>query len=246
MSQSDAEMSGTWSSGRKIWVAASAATILALVLGVLFLVPTHDTVMRYAVMAEKFAEGNWQEAFHPRFGVGMSFLAGLVVATTGIDGLTACTVVSMLAWGLTIVPLFYFVRCLFGEFTAWIAVALYLVCPIPMLWGFQGLRDTFRFLGFTCALAGIFGRCSKEYPSSGLLPMLSGVLMLCVFRGDTILAGMLLLAFYAVLDRFGRNTWICAASALLFLQAPCFMVWKWTGWWLPAPQYVAFIKKIME
>ena len=232
--------------GKAIWVAASAATVLALILGVFFLVPTHDTVMRYAVMAEKFAAGNWQEAFHPRFGVGMSVLSGTVVAVTGLDGLAACTVVSMLAWGLTIVPLFYFVRSVFGEFAAWIAVALYVVSPIPMLWGFQGLRDTFRFLGVTCALAGIFGRFSKEYPASGLAPMLLGCLMLCVFRGDTILYCAFLLAVYAVVDRFGRNTLICAASALVFLQAPCFMVWKWTGWWLPAPQYVKFIQKILE
>lgn len=235
----------SWSSEKKIWVAASAATILALIAGVFFLVPTHDTVMRYAMMAEKFADGQWQEAFHPRFSVGMSVAAGLL-ATCGVDGLIACTAASLLAWGLTLVPVYYFVRSVFGERAAWLAVLLYTVSPIPMLWGFQGLRDTFRVLGVACVLAGIFSRISKEHPSSGVVAMLVGALLLCTFRADTIIFCALMLLIYGVVDRFSRNTWLCIGSALLFLQAPCFLVWKWTGWWLPAPQYVAVLKKVLE
>ena len=59
------------------WLLAAAATVAAVALASLFPLIGTDTLCRYAPMAEAFAAGEWNEAFHPRFCVGMPTVAGL-------------------------------------------------------------------------------------------------------------------------------------------------------------------------
>ena len=71
-------------------IAAAVFAFVAAALAACFPLFATDTACRYAPMAEAFAEGNWSEAFHPRFGVGFPVIAGLIrfVMVTGVSKFT--------------------------------------------------------------------------------------------------------------------------------------------------------------
>ena len=198
-----------------------------------------DTACRYAPMAEAFASGEWCDAFHPRFGVGLSFLSGVLRMATGLDGYGACAAVSTFAWALGVLPVFAMARRLFGERTAWFAAALYLICPQPLIWGLKGMREPFKMLGvlmMTDALLCVRGggrRCAVEAAAA--------LWLLFTFKCDAILIGGVMAAAFAVLDRFRWRTLAVALSGALALQPMCALVYSWTGWWLPAPHFVRLV-----
>jgi hypothetical protein len=217
--------------------------LIAIALGVLFPIPTHDTVMRYALMAEKFVAGEWKEAFHPRFGVLFPFISGSFKFIFRCDSLSACSGVSMFAWAVTIFPIFFLGRSIFGEKVAWFSVVIYLICPLPLLWALQGLREPYRLLGLVLLAAGLFSM--DENKSRSFMFFLIGFIILLLLRADTILFAAGFFLVYAVIDRFMWRSWCLALIGLTLIQFPCYNVWLWTGWWLPAVQYVSVFQKLM-
>lgn len=226
-----------------IGILVAAAAVAAVAAGVAFPIPTHDTAMRYAVMAEKFAVGEWREAFHPRFGVLFPLLAGSFHFVTGCGGLSACSAVSMLAWFLSVVPIYHISKYVFGRHVARISVILYLLCPLPLLWGLQGLREPYRLLGVVLTVEGLLGQLEEK--RSSFPSLCAGLAVLFLLRADTIVLACVLLFLYAIMNRFGGRTWIVAGMSAGLLQIPCFLVWSWTGWWLPASQYIGVVQKFV-
>lgn len=227
-----------------ILIFALVLALIAVTLGVCFPIPTHDTAMRYAPMAEKFVVGEWREVFHPRFGVLFPALAGTFKFIFRCDSLSACSGVSMFAWAMTIIPLFFLSRSIFGEKVAFLSVFLYLICPMPLLWALQGLREPYRLLGVVLMAAGIFS--INENRTRSFVFSLVGVVILLLLRADTILFAVGFLFIYSIVDKFRANTWCIAVIGLIFVQLPCYNVWLWTGYWLPAAQYVNIVSKIMR
>lgn len=193
-----------------------------------------DTLCRYAPMAEAFAEGNWAEAFHPRFGTGMPVVAGLVRLVTGMDGLSSCAAVASLAWALCAIPLFSVADRMFGRTTAWFALVLYFICPQPFLWAVKGLREPFKMLGVLLSVDAVLRGRDGGWPA--LAEAATALFILLTFKVDTIVMGYLIWRVFAVVDDFRLRTWSLAALAVLMLQANCWLVYNWTGYWLPAPQ----------
>ena len=223
-------------------IAAAVFAFVAAALAACFPLFATDTACRYAPMAEAFADGNWSEAFHPRFCVGMPVVAGLVHVFTGLDGYASCAAVATFAWALSVLPVFWLADKVFGRRTAWFAVALYVICPQPMIWGLKGLREPFKMLGLLLMTDALF-RCRDK----GWAPAVEAsvaLLLLFTFKCDALLLGGVLAVAYAVVDRFGRNTWIAAAAGVLSLQPMCALVHSWTGYWLPAPHYVRLFQSV--
>ena len=217
-------------------IVAVVFAFVAAALAACFPLFATDTACRYAPMAEAFADGNWAEAFHPRFCVGMPVAAGLVHVFTGLDGYASCAAAATFAWALSVLPVFWLADKVFGRRTAWFAVALYVMCPQPMIWGLKGLREPFKMLGLLLMTDALF-RCRDK----GWAPAVeasAALLLLFTFKCDALLLGGVLAVAYAVVDRFGRNTCIAAAAGALSLQPMCALVHSWTGYWLPAPHYV--------
>lgn len=223
-----------------------AIGIAAVLLGVLYPSPTQDTTCRYAMMAEKFAAGEWFEAFHPRFCVLFPALTGCVVRLFGTDGLTACVAAAMLGWALALVPLFRLVRNVFGSGVAWFAVVLAVICPKTLFWGFQGLRETWRLLAMLLVVSALFEpRKSEGRENSSFVQMMLGTLILLTLRVDTFLFAFLAVAAYAVHDVVRWRFAVLAVWALVWAQPCCYLTWVWTGWWLPSPQIVAVVVKCL-
>lgn len=236
-------MDGALLECRTIWCATAVMALLAVAAGVAFPIPTHDTAMRYAMMAEKFAACEWHEAFHPRFGVLFPFLAGMFNSIFGCGGLSACSGVSMFAWAVSVVPAFYLAKAVFGSKVGWFAVVCYIACPLPLLWALQGLREPYRLLGVVLMTAGLFEASTMHRRSLWLTCI--GFCILLLLRADTIVFAVMFALAYAVVDRFGRRTWVLAGMGATVIQIPCWHVWSWTGWWLPAPQYIGVFQKIV-
>lgn len=220
------------------WLLAAAATVAAVAIASLFPLIGTDTLCRYAPMAEAFAAGEWNEAFHPRFCVGMPTVAGLARLATGLDGLSACAAAAALAWGLGVIPVFRIAEAVFGRKVAYFAAILYIICPQPMVWTLKGLREPFKILGTLLMADGLL-RCRDNSWSSAVSAAI-GIALLFLFKCDSVLLGGILAIAYAVLDRFRMRTLALFLAGLAAIQPMCMLVYDWTGYWLPAPHYVKY------
>lgn len=217
------------------WGVSAILAVAGLALTTLWVGVQADVLYRYAPMAEAFAEGNWLEAFHPRFGVGMPTVAGSLVWLIGCDGLTACAWVALIAWALCVPPLFAVAERVFGRATAWMATLLYAICPMTFYWALCGLREPFRTLGVLCAILAILRR-REGMRWGSLWPLLAALPALCVFRSDTLAIGGALLLAYGLYDRLGARFLLAMLWMAAWLQPGCLLTWKWLGQWLPSTQ----------
>lgn len=224
------------------WCVTAAVTVLAMVLGCLFDGAVIDMMTRYAPMAEAFAEGNWQEFFHPRFPLLFQLLAGLLVWATGLPGDLACILLSCFLWGMAIPGVFAVTMRLFERReVAWVAVLLYCICPMLLTWALFGLREPLRTLGTLWVVLAIL---SRKQGARSLATMLAGMLVLCTVRSDTLLPALFFGAVYAWFDRFRWRTWSVAAWSLLCVQPMCWVTYRWMGVWLPSSQWVAAFERL--
>lgn len=232
-----------------VWLAALAATVFYSLL-LVFAYPAigFDMHVRYAPMAEAFAACNWQQAFHPRFGLSFTCLTGPLVALTGMGGRAACLVVSAALWCFASVPLFAVLRRLFGRETAWWSVGVLLVAFTYLYMAGEGRRDTGRILGFAWMALG-FVRTFRDpsaptNPVAGSLWMAAGLLLTMTLKVDGIPTGSILLAVYAALCLRRRLLAALVAPVVawaLSIAASTLLVHSFTGHWLPFLQLIRFL-----
>ena len=230
-----------------LWFCAVATAVVVGTLSVLFYpVENPDCAARYAPMADAFARGDWYESFHPRFCVLFQVLTGSLAWLTGCSGLTSCQVVSAIFLGLAVVPYWHVMRRIFGDpAVAWLSVAVLLVIPRISGDAMNGLRDTGRILGIALWLLG-FMRMIEHKPSA--LLQAGGLLLLATLKIDCFApAAVMCTATFAVAAR-GRQWRVALSSAAAFLAGGALvsaMVWSYTGWFVPAPQYISFLKGLL-
>ena len=221
---------GIWIVSASYFVAFSALTCW------LYPCMSSDTIFRYAPMADAFARGEWNLAFHPRFGVLFQCVAGSISWLTGLSGDCACQVAATGFLALAAVPLWFLARELFGERVAWWSVAALLVCDDFTRYAMDGLRDVGKCLAF--ALLGL--GAVKERPcwfALGLVVLVSLVSYGFVV-GSVLLFGWCVLAIMrrrpglAVLPVVG---WTVATAAVTV------MVHAFTGHWLPVPHFIKVV-----
>ena len=222
-------------------VLRAAPLFLAAMLAALFPLFATDTACRYAPMAEAFAEGNWSEAFHPRFGVGFPVIAGLIRFVTRCDGYSACATASTLAWAFGAWPVYGIASRIWDRRVAWFAVILYVLCPQPLVWALKGLREPFKMLGALMMTDAIISARSQSWRAAAKAVV--ALFLLFMFKCDAIALGGVLAFVLALLDGFRWRTLVVALSGALALQPMCVLVYAWTGYWLPAPHYVPLWQK---
>lgn len=202
-----------------------------------------DTICRYAPMAEAFAAGEWAEAFHPRFGVAMSVLAGVCRFVFPVDGLSACAAVSTFTWALCALPLFWIARRVFDSRVAVFAAILYLLSPTTLVWALQGMREPLKILGVLLAADALLECRDGGWGAAAKASV--GTLLLFTAKCDSVALGGASAVAFAAVDGFRRRGWAVLASGALAAQPMCALVFDWTGWWLPAPQYVTMIRRLL-
>ena len=219
------------------------SSIVATLAVLFYPVENPDCAARYALMAEAFARGDWYESFHPRFCVLFQVLTGSLTWLVGCSGQTACQIISATFMGLSVIPYWYVMRRLFGDSTiAWVSVGILIVIPRISGDAMNGLRDTGRILGIALWLLG-FLRMIDRKPSAWL--QAGGLFILVTLKIDCFLPAAVMCAatfITAIRKRFWN---VAITSPVAFISAMslvCFMVWSYTGWFVPAPQYIAVLK----
>jgi hypothetical protein len=222
---------------KSVWIVAVCFWIFfSLISCVTYPVMMSDSVARYAPMAEAFAEGDWNLAFHPRFGVLFQVLSGCVVKVTGLDGARSLQIVGFGFLSLSVVPIWCITRRLFGVRVAWLSVILVFFGDDFFRYALDGLRDSGKCLAFALLGLGVVERNSLWY---GI-----GLFILISLASYCFAVGTVFLFVWCVYACIRSNWRIVVLPVLCWLAATVsvtVMVHSYTGHWLPAPNYIRYI-----
>lgn len=220
-----------------LWIVSTIVWLLAtIVFTSYYPVWMPDVVVRYAPMADAFAVGDFEMAFHPRFGVLFQVLTGIVRWSVAFDGLQSCQCVAAAFWAYSMIPLWAIARRIFDHRTALLCVALLLIAPRPFGLALDGLRDDGRLLAMLlCALAFINGR--SLYLALGSFILLT-LRVDCYFIGTAVIGVWVL---RAIVRRQWRSILLPAASWLIGSIAIITMIHHYTGHWVPAVQLIKYV-----
>lgn len=218
----------------------SCAVLLLLLPALLFSeLPKLDVACRYAPMAEAFAAGDWEFAFHPRVTPLLPVCAGILAKLFPVSGWAACQMASALFLALSVFPVFFAIRRIYGFGNAVFASALIPFCSYLMRLGYFGLRETAAVFGASLLLyAAALLHDSGRRPG-GYLAFAFGAAVLLLSRGDTALfvaaASLALLVWDFIRHRHPLRSLAAGALVLLILLPQMCYNWRMIGW--PVPEY---------
>lgn len=218
----------------------SCAVLLLLLPALLFSeLPKLDVACRYAPMAEAFAAGDWEFAFHPRVTPLLPVCAGILAKLFPVSGWAACQMASALFLALSVFPVFFAIRRIYGFGNAVFASALIPFCSYLMRLGYFGLRETAAVFGASLLLyAAALLHDSGRRPG-GYLAFAFGAAVLLLSRGDTALfvaaASLILLIWDFVRHRHPLRSLAAGGLVLLILFPQMCYNYRMIGW--PVPEY---------
>ena len=232
------------SSVKRVWLLAMAYWVIVSALVCwLYPVMAYDSTARYAPMADAFARGDWFFAYHPRFGVLFTTLAGCISYLTGLRGDHACQIVAVGFLAFSAIPVWALVKCVWkDERVAWVAVMFLFLAAEYFVYAEDGLRDTARIFGLAC--------CALSLVSLKPAPLALGLFSLVTLRTDLlVISGVILFAWwvYLLVLRFRPHPssfLLPASSFLLGAFLMCLMTHSFTGLWLPGAQFVKYYLKL--
>ena len=182
-----------------------AALLLLAYIPLLFISqwPGRDLAGRYAPMAEAFAAGDFQYAFHPRCQILHTSVAGIITYLTSSSGYLACKLTSYLFYVLSFFPLYGMVKKLFGIPVARGTILLFACCaPVVNLLAVAGERDSAKMfiqLLMTYSLTALF--MEREKLRYYILLGITGGLAICT-RSDLLLIVAAVLFLCGVFERY--------------------------------------------
>lgn len=223
----------------KIWHCFLLACLLTGCCAFLRILPADDVFNRYAPAAEAFARGDWLYAFHPRFGVFFSSLAGSFVWLCGISGLSACKIVSTLFFALTVFPLHSLFIKIWGEKIALYGIFCYIFCSHLIRYAGDGVRDNGKTLAMAfiaLALVSILERGNWR----NVFELALGCALLTVIRGEGFLIAVVCILAGVYLFKDIKKSVSCILLFVVFIFPQCFYNYRAIGYFVPEVGYVTF------
>ena len=162
--------------------------------------PCNDVATRYAPLAEEFAKSNFQNAFHPRFGIFFSGLAGMIVYLTELDGFRACQAAAIILYLLAAFPVYWLTCRIWNKRVATYNVVLYLMYSHLLRLAWEGLRDTGKTLGFMLMSYGIITIAQEYSKKRGYLSLAIGGAILVTIKGDGALIALFIFMLVFILE----------------------------------------------
>jgi len=220
---------------KKVWIVAFLLWVVASALSCgLYPVTLFDPCARYAPMADAFACGDWFYAFHPRFGVVFTTLAGLVTFGTGLQGIYSVQVTAFLFLALSAVVMFAFARRLSGsESVAWWTFALTFLAPDYFRYALDGLREPTKCFVFALVGYAAVARCSGAFALALALYVAS---FAYGFAAASVLVFLWCLWF--AWKREWKMLPLPVLGWTLGTAAVTVLTHAYTGHWLPSPQFI--------
>ena len=200
----------------KVWHLFVFALLIAALTAILNPLPANDVIARYAPAAEAFAKGDWLYAFHPRFGVYFTAFAGFFVWLTGVNGVVACKIVSILFFSVSVFPLYKLFNLIWNNKIALQAVLLYCLCSHLLRYAGDGVRDNGKTLALSLIGCGLVSFYKKDHSVKSVLLFSSGCALLTVLRGE----GTLIALCCGITGVFLLKQWrlIFVGTAMFFLM----------------------------
>lgn len=193
-----------------------------------------DTICRYAVMADYFAQGDFTMAYHPRFGILWPTLVGIIVYLTGLTSVKACQLTAFFFIAISIFPMWYIIRKLFDETTAWFSAIMLLVLPEIFVYSLDGLRESARMFG-------IIMTCGAFVLSMRSWMIAIGIFVLITCRADSWIIGMLFFMIWIIItvSRHELKKLAFPAMAVIFANiALCLVTYVHIGIFVPYTQMI--------
>lgn len=237
-----------------VWATTALLTAYFLIVGLFFFSPIGgwDVLVRYAPMAEAFAAGDWTDAYHPRFCVLFQVLTGTAVKVLGVSGLQACQIVAILFWGFSFPALWAVLRRVFDDLTAYIAALFLFVSVDLFLYAADGWRDDCRILPIlllVLAFQYLLSDDAKERTGKASLAMAAAQVLSITLRVDCLPISTIFLGGFIVLALARRNGIVVIAPLVtwaLSVGVVCGAVCWRTGWFVPSPQYIRLLERVLS
>jgi len=208
------------------------AMVLSGLCAVFRILPPDDVFGRYAPAAEAFARGDWQYAFHPRFGVWFTACAGSFVWLFRCSGVAACQLVSMLFFSLTVFPLHALFKKLWGGEAACWGTLCYVFCSHLLRYAGEGMRDNGKTLALALIALAILSLLT-DTSWKNVFMLSGGTALLTVIRGE----GCLIALTYGIIAVFLLRDWkkiLVGTGFFLLLIAPqCIYNYSAIGYFVP-------------
>jgi len=216
-------------------------------------IPERDVAGRYAVMAEAFAAGDWDYAFHPRIPPVMPCCAGVVVWLTGCSGFVAAKTVSILFFAACVFPLYGIILRTFNENIARWGCVLLMFSSHLLRIAVSGLRDSSKGLAIIIACYAILCIWQQRAKLAGYLWCIAGAVLLTLTRGDCILYAALFMGAAFIFELYRQRSFffpwrtILAVVLYLFCLSPqLYYNYRMIGYPVPEVRYGMILNKFEQ
>ncbi len=210
--------------------------------------PKRDVASRYAPMAEAFAAGEWEFAFHPRVTPLLPMVAGGIVRGTGCGGFLACQLAAILLLAIGVFPLYAGTRRVYGFRNAAIAALLFAGCSYLLRLGYYGVRETGSVLGMLVLFHA--AAMLRDAPGKYRAYLWSGVgmVILLMSRGDVAVfvlpASLALFLWDCVRNRYPFRSVSAGIFALILLSPLLHYNYRMIGYPVPEVRHAVIFRKL--
>ncbi|UDQ96951.1 hypothetical protein AAEX28_01835 [Lentisphaerota bacterium WC36G] len=239
---------------RKIlWSLFGAFFLLSIVLSIIDVIPARDVAFRYAPMAEAFARGDWDFAFHPRVPMALPLMAGIVCFVFKCSGFMACKIISSLFYSLTVFPIYGISIKVFKKnyniaLTSVISTGF---CSHLIRLGYSGLRDSLKEFAIILAVYGIVKIYQNREKLSGYIYGAVGMALLVTCRVDAVLFAiiigltMMIFDIFASKLRFPWRTIIAAVTCLAIISPNLIYNYRTIGYPVSEARLAVIMDKVV-
>ncbi|MBP1583607.1 MAG: glycosyltransferase [Victivallales bacterium] len=182
-----------------------------------------DVTNRYAPMAESFAAGDWQHAFHPRIPPMLPVCAGIIAWLFSCGGYLACRLTGALFLTCGIFPLYWGTKHVYGFRVATVATLMYAGCTRLFRLGYYGMRESICVFGVLLLYQAAVRLRMRSAGWWWYLVFAAGEATLLLTRGDMAsfaLATMAMLLFWDILRHHHPLRTLGVTLALLVMMLP--------------------------
>ena len=191
-----------FSNRKTIAAAVLFAVILVISSIILNDIPCRDVAHRYAPMAESFAQGDWQYAFHPRIQPLQIVSGGVIAWMFRCSGFMALKIASAFWFLGGMFIIWKLFREIYQE-KPWIAVsatAFYAIYPYNIIMASEGLRESSKTFILLLAAWGLVKIYQNVKDRLGYILLGIGCSLALICRADMIMTGLFLLFVGLVLE----------------------------------------------
>lgn len=213
-------------------------------------IPKPDIAARYAPMAEAFAEGNLQFAFHPRVTPLLPVVAGLIAWFCNCSGFMACKLASTLFLSASVLPLWRACKNVYGTAVAFVSGLIFASSAYLLRLGYYGVRETGSILGASMLLYAAAVLYQKHISLKGWIYFILGEVLLLTSRGDMALFALVAFIVFLLLDcvknHFPVRSFVSGVIILVLLAPLLCYNYVMIGYPVPEVRHAVVMKKIIN